>query len=167
MTRTSVLLATLLLASPALSEPTPMPTRLPAGPVSLDAFKGWGAVPVAVMINGQITTQWMLVPTQALSGAPAAPQSKAPVNVIAAPAANPGGTHGRVLAATCAACHGTNGKSHNAMPGLDGMDKAYFVKQFQAFKDGKRHTTVMHQHAKAYTEEEIQQMADIFAAVKP
>lgn len=78
------LLATLLLASPALSNPTPMPTRLPAGPVSLDAFKGWGAVPVAVMINGQITTQWMLVPTQAVSSASPAPQSKAPVNVAEA-----------------------------------------------------------------------------------
>ena len=39
MIRTTALLATLLLASPALSNPVAMPTRMPAGPVSLDAFK--------------------------------------------------------------------------------------------------------------------------------
>lgn len=172
MTRTSVLLATLLLASPALSNQTPMPTRMPAGPVSLDAFKGWVAVPVAVMVNGQITTQWMLVPAQAVAGvATAAPApGAAPVAKTAAPAspaANPAATHGRVVAATCASCHGTNGVSHGAIPGLAGLDKAYFVKQMQAFKAGTRPATVMHQHAKAYTDEEIEQMAALFAAVKP
>lgn len=173
MIRTTALLATLLLASPALSNSGSalMPTRMPAGPVSLDAFKGWVAVPVAVMINGQITTQWMLVPAQAVAGvaanvptaAPPAFEAAAPV----APTGNPSATHGRVIAATCAACHGTNGVSHSPNPSLAGLDKAYFIKQMKAFKDGSRHATVMHQHAVAYTDDEIEQMAAIFAAVKP
>ncbi|MFN3715503.1 MAG: c-type cytochrome [Thiobacillus sp.] len=168
MIRTTALLATLLLASPALSNPVPMPTRMPAGPVSLDAFKGWVAVPVAVMINGQITPQWMLVPAQAVAGVAAA--SPAPAAEAGAPAlspANPASTHGRVIAATCASCHGTNGISHGAIPGLAGLEKDYFVKQMKAFKDGSRAATVMHQHAVAYTDDEIEQMAAIFAAMKP
>ncbi len=168
MIRTTALLATLLLASPALSNPAPMPTRMPAGPVSLDAFKGWVAVPVAVMINGQITTQWMLVPAQAVAGvAMAAPSAPAEAGAPATAPANPAATHGRVIAATCAACHGTEGRSHSAIPGLAGMDRAYFIKQMKAFKDGSRAATVMHQHAAAYTDDEIEQMAAIFAAVKP
>lgn len=173
MIRTTALLATLLLASPALSNPNaaPMPTRMPSGPVSLDAFKGWVAVPVAVMINGQITTQWMLVPAQAVAGVAANVPTAAPPAFEAAapatPAGNPSATHGRVIAATCAACHGTDGISHSPNPSLAGLDKAYFIKQMKAFKDGSRHATVMHQHAKAYTDDEIEQMAAIFAAVKP
>ena len=169
MIRTTALLATLLLASPALSNPVAMPTRMPAGPVSLDAFKGWVAVPVAVMINGQITTQWMLVPAQAVASVAAA--TPAPAAEAAAPAppaaASVTATHGRVIAATCASCHGTLGVSHSPIPGLAGLDKAYFVKQMKAFKDGSRKATVMHQHAVAYTDDEIEQMAAIFAAVKP
>lgn len=165
---TTALLATLLLASPALSNPVAMPTRMPAGPVSLDAFKGWVAVPVAVMINGQITTQWMLVPAQAVASVAAAtPVPATDAGAPASPAANPAATHGRVIAATCASCHGTLGVSHSPIPGLAGLDKAYFVKQMKAFKDGSRKATVMHQHAVAYTDDEIEQMAAIFAAVKP
>jgi cytochrome c553 len=165
MIRTTALLATLLLASPALSNPVAMPTRMPAGPVSLDAFKGWVAVPVAVMINGQITTQWMLVPAQAVAGVAATTPAEA--GAPAAPAANPAATHARVIAATCASCHGTHGISHSAIPALAGLDKAYFIKQMKAFQDGSRPATVMHQHAKAYTDDEIEHMAAIFAAVKP
>lgn len=171
MIRTTALLATLLLASPALSNPTPMPTQMPAGPVPLDAFKGWVAVPVAVMINGQVTPQWMLVPAQAITNVAvrslAVSASTAGVAAPAAPAGDPAATHGRVITATCASCHGTDGISHSAIPGLAGLGKDYFIKQMKAFKDGSRPATVMHQHAVAYTGDEIEQMAAIFAAVKP
>ncbi|MCA1979370.1 MAG: hypothetical protein LDL19_09050, partial [Thiobacillus sp.] len=68
MIRMSALLAALLIASPALSNPATAP--VPTGPVSLDAFKGWVAVPVAVMANGQMFTHWMLVPAQAVAAMP-------------------------------------------------------------------------------------------------
>lgn len=84
-----------------------------------------------------------------------------------APSNNPGSTHARSITATCYSCHGTDGKSHSAMPPLAGMDKSYFIEQMKDFKSGKREATVMHQHAKGYTDEEFQQMADIFAAIKP
>ncbi len=85
----------------------------------------------------------------------------------AASTGSPGATHARSMAATCYACHGTDGKSHSAIPPLAGMEKDYFVQQMKDFKSGKREATVMHQHAKGYTDEEFQQMAEVFAAIKP
>ncbi|MBA2689307.1 MAG: c-type cytochrome [Burkholderiales bacterium] len=73
---------------------------------------------------------------------------------------------GRVLAANCAACHGTDGKAQDAMPVLAGKPKQYIVEQMQAFKTGKRPATIMHQIAKGYTDRQIAQMADYFADQK-
>jgi sulfide dehydrogenase cytochrome subunit len=41
------------------------------------------------------------------------------------------------LAATCANCHGTNGKAvdGSSVPSLAGLDKAYIVAKMKAFKD--------------------------------
>ena len=74
--------------------------------------------------------------------------------------------HSRNLAASCAACHGTNGHSVGAMPMLAGMDKKLFVNQMKDFKSGARTGTVMHHHAKGYTDEEFEKLADFFAAQK-
>ena len=75
----------------------------------------------------------------------------------------------RSLAATCANCHGTLGKSVKdpAVPGLAGRPSAYLVEQMNAFKTGTREATIMHQIAKGYSDEQIQQMADYFASQKP
>lgn len=75
-------------------------------------------------------------------------------------------THARNLAASCAACHGTNGNNAEGMPVLAGMDKALFVSQMKDFKSGARTATVMHNHAKGYTDEEFEQLASFFAAQK-
>lgn len=74
----------------------------------------------------------------------------------------------RALAATCANCHGTSGRAieNSEVPGLAGMPATYLVAQMQAFKKGERPATVMHQLAKGYTDEQIQQIAAYFAAQK-
>lgn len=72
-------------------------------------------------------------------------------------------SHIRVLAASCAACHGTQGNSVGITPTLAGLDKGYFVTQMLAFKRGERSPTVMHHHAKGLTEEEIHLLAAYFA----
>ena len=73
-------------------------------------------------------------------------------------------SHIRVLAASCAACHGTQGNSVGITPTLAGLDQGYFVTQMLAFKRGERSPTVMHHHAKGLTEDEIQSLAIYFAA---
>ena len=72
----------------------------------------------------------------------------------------------RNLSAPCFACHGTDGNSEGGMPVLAGMDKALFVSQMSDFKSGARPATVMHQHARGYTDEEIKLMAGFFEAQK-
>ena len=74
---------------------------------------------------------------------------------------------GRDLAATCGPCHGTAGRSQNAMPSLAGLHKDYLVKQMQDFKSGARPATVMHQLAKGFTDEQIALMAEYFSKQKP
>jgi cytochrome subunit of sulfide dehydrogenase len=73
----------------------------------------------------------------------------------------------RSLAATCANCHGTDGKSatRDVVP-LAGVPKEHIVTQMKAFKDGTRQATVMHQLAKGYTDQQIDQVAAYFAAQK-
>lgn len=72
------------------------------------------------------------------------------------------------LAATCANCHGTNGRTvdGSAVPALAGMPAAYLIEQMNAFKSGARTATVMHQLAKGYNDAQIQQIAAYFAAQK-
>jgi sulfide dehydrogenase cytochrome subunit len=77
---------------------------------------------------------------------------------------------GRNLAAQCANCHGTNGVSQGGVPGLAGQGRAYIIAQMSAFKSGQRSgpaSTIMHQLAKGYTDEQIAAMADFFSAQKP
>ena len=72
------------------------------------------------------------------------------------------------LAATCAACHGTQGKATAGSPvvSLAGLSKDYIVAQMTAFKTGTRPATVMHQLSKGYSDAQIAQIATYFAAQK-
>jgi cytochrome subunit of sulfide dehydrogenase len=72
------------------------------------------------------------------------------------------------LAATCANCHGTNGKATegSAVVSLAGLDKGYTIAQMKAFKTGTRPATVMHQLSKGYSDAQIEVLATYFAAQK-
>jgi len=70
----------------------------------------------------------------------------------------------RDLAATCAGCHGTQGVSEPGMVRLAGMPAENMMQQLMDFRDGEREATIMHQITKGYTEEQLQQIADYFAA---
>ena len=74
----------------------------------------------------------------------------------------------RALVATCASCHGTDGRAveGSAVPGLAGSPKATIATQMKAFKDGTRPATIMHQLSRGYTDEQIDRISTYFAAVK-
>lgn len=72
-------------------------------------------------------------------------------------------TRGALLANTCAACHGTDGKSPGSIPVIAGKPADYIIKTFKEFSTGERPSTVMGRHAKGYTEEELKQIAEYFA----
>ena len=86
--------------------------------------------------------------------------------------------HVRILAASCAACHGTDGnsagnstKNHDIVtqndlkhiPSLSGTNATDFISKMQAFKSGQRPATVMHHHAKGLTNQEIEALATYFS----
>jgi len=72
------------------------------------------------------------------------------------------------LAATCANCHGTNGRSveGSSVVSIAGLDKTYMIAQMKAFKDGTRPATIMHQLSKGYSDAQIETLATYFAAQK-
>ncbi len=72
------------------------------------------------------------------------------------------------LAASCASCHGTDGKAveGSQVASLAGLDKNYLVAQMRDFKSGTRPATVMHQISKGYSDAQIEIMASYFAMQK-
>jgi len=70
---------------------------------------------------------------------------------------------GRNLAATCANCHGTDGRSVGGNTSLAGRPAAEMIKAMQDFKAGTRPATIMHQLAKGYTDAQIQAIAQYFS----
>jgi sulfide dehydrogenase cytochrome subunit len=76
-------------------------------------------------------------------------------------------TLARSLAATCANCHGTDGRARDAVPALAGMPAANLVAAMSEFRAGTRSATIMHQIAKGYTDEQVRLIAAYFAQAKP
>ncbi|MDR2324632.1 MAG: c-type cytochrome [Acidovorax sp.] len=69
-----------------------------------------------------------------------------------------------VLAATCANCHGPDGRSTGGIPSLRGVDAAYLLARLQAFKAGTApDATVMTRLAKGYEDAQIQALAAWFS----
>lgn len=89
----------------------------------------------------------------------------APAAAPAAPAVElVSGASARMLAETCAGCHGTDGASMGpASPTLAGMNGEYFTELMKGFRDGTVYSTIMGRLAKGYTDEEIGLMASFFA----
>ena len=74
----------------------------------------------------------------------------------------------RALAATCANCHGTDGRAvdGSGVPGLGRPPARHNVAPRKAINGGARQATVMHQLAKGYSDAQIEQLAAYFAAQK-
>lgn len=71
---------------------------------------------------------------------------------------------GRDWAIACTGCHGTEGRSAGAIPSIAGMERRRFVELMNAFKDGSQAATVMHQHAKGLSAEQIDTLAEYFSS---
>jgi sulfide dehydrogenase cytochrome subunit len=71
----------------------------------------------------------------------------------------------RAWAASCAACHGTGGVTQGqAVPSLAGRDAEVLYRALVEFKTNLRPAaTVMHQHAKGYSDDELRRIAQYFS----
>jgi sulfide dehydrogenase cytochrome subunit len=72
-------------------------------------------------------------------------------------------SQGAMLGASCAGCHGTDGRSPGSIPPIHGRSAEFIRTSLQEFRSGKRPSTVMGRHAKGYTDEEIALIAEYFA----
>lgn len=86
--------------------------------------------------------------------------------LAAAPFAVAAQDAGRDLAASCAMCHGTDGRSVGGNEPLAGVAKADIVRKFNEFRSGAKPATIMHQISKGYTDQQIDQIAAYFSAQK-
>ena len=98
----------------------------------------------------------------AWAAAASAQQPPAPP-VFAAPNLTPAGV--RAMAANCAPCHGTDGRpaAGSSVAPLAGRAQDEIVATMQAFREGRRESTVMQQIAKGYTDVETAAIAAYFA----
>lgn len=71
-------------------------------------------------------------------------------------------------AAACTNCHGPQGRppAGSPIPALAGRSQSELGSQMQAFKAGKRASTVMQQIARGYSDDQITAIAGWFAAVR-
>jgi cytochrome c553 len=72
----------------------------------------------------------------------------------------------RGMASSCSSCHGTHGVAQPGMESLAGKSKDDLVQKMMDFKSGKKPATLMHQLSKGYSDQQIEQLADYFAALK-
>ena len=72
-------------------------------------------------------------------------------------------TLARNLAAQCANCHGTDGKSVAEVPSLAGQSVNVIVQKMKDYRDGKLPASIMHQLAKGYSDDQVALMADYFS----
>jgi cytochrome c553 len=75
---------------------------------------------------------------------------------------------GKEKSAACAACHGADGNSPNAVwPNLAGQHADYIVKQLKAYKSGERQEPSMTPMAAPLSEQDMYDIAHYYAAQKP
>lgn len=69
-----------------------------------------------------------------------------------------------VLAASCANCHGPDGRSTGGIPQLRGLPEQHLLQRLQAFKAGTaKDATVMTRLAKGYDDEQLKALANWFS----
>ena len=78
-------------------------------------------------------------------------------------AAPPTDRQAELWAAGCAACHGSDG-SAAGFPALAGRDAAELLALLLKQRAGGADTTIMHQHARGFSEAELARIAAVFAA---
>lgn len=73
---------------------------------------------------------------------------------------------GRLLAAQCAQCHGTDGRAVSGFPSLAGKSANSIYKQMMNMRSTSNPKSIMDYQARIYTEEQIWLIAEYFAAQK-
>ena len=74
---------------------------------------------------------------------------------------------GRLAAARCVSCHSSTETMHSMLPLLEGQPKAAFIAQWRAFRERKRTAPVMVSLAAELSEQDVNDLAEYYAASLP
>jgi cytochrome c553 len=73
----------------------------------------------------------------------------------------------RLAAARCVSCHSSTETIHSMLPRLEGQPKAAFLAQWRAFRERKRTAPAMVGLAEQLSEQDVNDLADHYAAMLP
>lgn len=71
-----------------------------------------------------------------------------------------------ILAHNCTGCHGTEGKGSLSIPKIRGLDRQDIAQSLKGFRSGEERQTIMGRIAKAYTDADIELLAEYFSSFK-
>lgn len=71
-----------------------------------------------------------------------------------------------VWAASCMACHGPDGRAEGTGLTIGGRPAKDLLGKLLGYKSGQLKGTIMHQHAKGYSDDELSRIAEHFSALK-
>ncbi len=90
----------------------------------------------------------------------------APMLATAQPAkAPPAEFQAEIWASSCMACHGTEGRAEGVAMTIGGRMSEEIYQILLAYKSGQRQGTIMQQHVKGYSDDELRRIAQHFARV--
>ncbi len=74
---------------------------------------------------------------------------------------------GKAKAASCASCHGADGKSKNpTYPNLAGQQQMYLINALKAYKSGDRKAPMMATWVQTLSDEDMANLAAYFSSLK-
>jgi cytochrome c553 len=73
----------------------------------------------------------------------------------------------QLAAARCVSCHSSTETIHSIVPLLEGQPKSYFIAQWRAFRERKRTAPVMVNLAAELSEQDVNDLAEHYAALLP
>jgi sulfide dehydrogenase cytochrome subunit len=71
-----------------------------------------------------------------------------------------------IWAASCMACHGPEGQAEGTGLTIGGRPADQLLSRLLAYKTGQLPATIMHQHAKGYSNDELRLISEYFANLK-
>lgn len=71
-----------------------------------------------------------------------------------------------VWASSCMTCHGPDGQAEGTGLSIGGRTADDLLGKMLAYKTGRLPATVMHQHTKGYSDDELRRIAEYFSTLK-
>lgn len=71
-----------------------------------------------------------------------------------------------IWASSCMACHGPDGHAEGTGLAIGGKPANDLLGKLMAYRSGTVKATIMHQHVKGYSEDELRRIATYFSSLK-